>query len=119
MQQLGAVAENQRLEVKLLLAMQGQAGDQAQGGAVESRRVTEIDQYLIGILLGDRLVGRVDLKADRGAGVLRVQQLTWEPGRGGASDRTALEAELHDMARWLALAAVAGRPRQDSSTSSQ
>ena len=75
--------------------------------------------YVLPFLLGDRLVGRVDLKADRGAGVLRVQQLTWELGRGGASDRTALEAELHDMARWLALAAVARRPRQDSSTSSQ
>lgn len=60
--------------------------------------------YVLPFLLDEQLIGRVDLKADRAAGVLRVQRLTWEPGRGGVDDRSELDAELGLMAEWLRLA---------------
>jgi uncharacterized protein YcaQ len=70
--------------------------------------------YVLPFLLGDRLVARVDLKADRQAGVLRVPAAWAEPvparARKGAPDPDevveALAAELYRFAGWLGLHGV-------------
>lgn len=62
--------------------------------------------YVLPFLLGDRLVGRVDLRADRVARVLRVVAAHWESGRGDTGDRTQLEAELVSLATFLGLNGV-------------
>jgi uncharacterized protein len=66
--------------------------------------------YVLPFLLGDRLVARADLKADRQAGVLRVQAVHGEEGVERQVVARALAAELRLMADWLDLddVAVAG-----------
>jgi hypothetical protein len=69
--------------------------------------------YVLPFLLGDALVARVDLKADRKAGVLRVQAAHAEPRTDKAKIAGALAEELARMARWLGLASVAVERRGD------
>lgn len=61
--------------------------------------------YVLPFLFGESLVARCDLKADRAAGVLRVQAVHWEPGAPSEA-RPALAAELESMAAWLDLRQV-------------
>jgi uncharacterized protein YcaQ len=63
--------------------------------------------YVLPFLYGDSLVARVDLKADRGANVLRAHAIHWEPGAPPEA-RAALDRQLAVMASWLGLGAVAG-----------
>lgn len=61
--------------------------------------------YVLPALRGERLVGRVDAKADRAAGVLRVPALHLEPG-AAADDEAAIRHELDELAAWLHLESV-------------
>ena len=69
--------------------------------------------YVLPFLLGDRLVARVDLKADRQAGVLRVQAAFAEDGVDRTEVAAALAEELALMAGWMQLDAVVVGERGD------
>jgi uncharacterized protein YcaQ len=58
--------------------------------------------YSLPVLVGDDIVGRVDLKADRAAGTLLVQSAWWENDRpADAAERVAAEVRL--AAQWQGL----------------
>jgi uncharacterized protein YcaQ len=67
--------------------------------------------YVLPFLLGDTLVGRCDLKADRKRGALRVQSAYVEPRQDKKRVAGELAAELRQMQAWLELdeLKVAGR----------
>lgn len=56
--------------------------------------------YSLPLLVDDRIAGRIDLKADRAAGILRVQSAWWE--HGGA-DPARVAVELRRAAEWQGL----------------
>ena len=74
--------------------------------------------YCLPFLMGDQMVGRVDLKADRKAGTLRVHAAWREEGtapgarrRSDAAVANALAAELNTMTQWLGLSHIDVAPR--------
>jgi uncharacterized protein YcaQ len=69
--------------------------------------------YVYPFLLDEKFVARVDLKADRTRGVLRVNAAWIEPGCDSWEVATELASELKVMAEWLNLEAVRILPRGD------
>jgi len=67
------------------------------------RKSASTDITVLPFLLGEAIVARVDLKADRKEGVLIVQAAHLEPGAEAAEVAPALAGELQAMARWLGL----------------
>jgi uncharacterized protein YcaQ len=68
--------------------------------------------YVLPFLLGDRLVARVDLKAERAAATLRVIATHYEPGVRRHEVAAQLRDELQLLAQWLGLAGVASPSRE-------
>lgn len=69
--------------------------------------------YVLPFLHDESLSARVDLKADRKAGVLRVLASWLEPGHDPVAVAGALSAELRRAADWQGLADVVIEPRGD------
>ncbi|OLP58682.1 hypothetical protein BJF93_17795 [Xaviernesmea oryzae] len=60
--------------------------------------------YVFPLMEGDRLVGRIDMKANRKQGTLEVKRLWWEPAlRASAGRMERLEAELQRLVRFSGL----------------
>jgi uncharacterized protein len=69
--------------------------------------------YVYPFLLDQDFVARVDLKADRTRGVLRVNAAWLEPAHDSFVVASELAAELKIMAEWLGLEGVEVLPRGD------
>lgn len=62
--------------------------------------------YSLPLLVGDRIAGRFDLKADRAAGALRVQSAWWEAHVDPAAVAERAAEALREAAAWQGLDAI-------------
>jgi uncharacterized protein YcaQ len=67
--------------------------------------------FALPILSDDRLIGKLDAKADRKASVLRVNAIH-EDVKFTRTMAKAVQAEVDDLASWLGLDAVVASPRR-------
>lgn len=75
----------------------------------EARR--EYGYYVFPLLEGDRIIGRIDMKADRKAGTLNVTRLWLEPKvRASAGRMAKLDAELARVARFAGVGEIVYAP---------
>lgn len=65
----------------------------------------EYGYFVLPILFGDRLVGRLDPTFDRSANVLRVRRVWAEPG-APAEAGEGIAGELESLARWLGVGSI-------------
>lgn len=71
--------------------------------------------YVLPFLLGDRVVGRVDMKADRKQGRLLAKAAFAEPGVDHHAVAGAMADKLEEMATWMGLDSIEAGPRGDLS----
>ncbi len=64
----------------------------------------EYGYYVLPILRGDRLIGRIDPVLDRKTGVLKVNSVHWEPGVKPVS----LQRPLRDLAKFIGAGSIDG-----------
>ena len=69
--------------------------------------------YVLPVLAGEQLVGRLDLKTDRAGGVLRVLGAFAEPGADRPELAARLRPHLHDLARFAGVEDVSYGARGD------
>jgi uncharacterized protein len=69
--------------------------------------------YVLPFLLNDRIVARLDLKADRANSILRVEGAHLEPAADRLASVEPLSAELRLMSGWLGLERIKVRPVGD------
>jgi uncharacterized protein YcaQ len=62
----------------------------------------EFGYYVLPILRGDRLIGRIDPVLDRKTGVLKVNSVHWEPG----VKRVSLQRPLRDLAKFIGAGSI-------------
>jgi hypothetical protein len=67
--------------------------------------------YVLPFRMGDEIVARVDLKADRKSGALLVQSAHEEGGIDRQRALGALAAELTALSEWLELGEIKVRPQ--------
>lgn len=74
----------------------------------------EYGYYVFPLLEGDRMIGRIDMKADRKAGALNVARLWLEPKiRASAGRMAKLDAELVRLARFTGVNEIVYAPGWD------
>lgn len=62
--------------------------------------------YVLPILHGAQLIGRIDLKADRLRGTLLIQRLSAEPGISTLKARSLVAQQLRSISSWLGLQSI-------------